>query len=624
MGRRAAAILVLAALVAGGSMESANGRSPHRAAGPRLKAFSSCGKLIRYARSHVKTELRDGVTPGGQGQAVRGSPSGSNQGEGAATPQASAGDSSQGSSETNVQEAGVYEPDLVKSRGSLIFALAGGRLHAVETAGGKPRRVGTLALDGYAQEMLLRGDRLLVIGYAGGSDVTPQQAAPSDVAVAPIFQAKTLLTEVDVSDPAAMRVVRTQSLDGTYVNARKLGPTARVVISSTPYALDDRSMRPHIGGWAPTGVLENERTSKRTKKRLTPCRHIRRPRVFSGLSMLTVLTIDMDRGLPAVDSDALMTDGQLVYGSTRSLYVATQRWIAAPDSSDDLPPSVTTAIHKFDASERGRTTYRASGSVKGSLLSQWSLSESGGTLRAATTDSPLWWTGRQPSQSESLMTVLQERGGQLAEVGRVGGLGRGERIFAVRFIGDTAFVVTFRQTDPLYTVDLSSPEQPKVVGELKLRGYSAYLHPLGGDLLLGVGRDATEEGQTLGTQLSLFDISDLANPVRLHHRAIESDSSSEVEYDPHAFLYWPPSKLAVIPVEAFNTKHPFIGAIGFQVDRSSGIAEAGRATHGSGDNRVPIRRSLVVDGRLFTVSELGVEMDDLATLDEQAFVPFTG
>ncbi|HEX8074963.1 MAG TPA: beta-propeller domain-containing protein [Thermoleophilaceae bacterium] len=619
MARRVAAVLILAALVAAGSIESAGGRAPHRAAGPRLKAFDSCGALVRYARRHVKTELRGGAGPGSRGGAVMGAPA-SGQSAPQSSPQTAAGDSS--SSQTNVQEAGVNEPDLVKSRGSRIFALAGGRLHAVETAGGKPRRLGSLALEGFAQEMLLRGERLLVIGYAGGSGVTPQPAQ-SDV-VGPSFLPRTLLTEVDVSDPAAMRVVRTQSLDGSYVNARKVGSSARVVISSTPDALTDKSMRAHVGGWAPTGVLKRASTGRQTKKRLTSCRHVRRPRVFSGLSMLTVLTIDMDRGLPAVDSDALMTDGQLVYGSTRSLYVATQRWIAAPQSSDQLPPSVTTAIHKFDASEPGRTTYRASGSVRGSLLSQWSLSENGGVLRAATTDSPVWWSGRQRSESESLMTVMEERGGQLAEVGRVGGLGHGERIYAVRFIGDTAFVVTFRQTDPLYTVDLSSPEQPKVVGALKLLGYSAYLHPVGGDLLLGVGQDATEEGRTLGTQLSLFDISDLAKPVRLHHRAIESDSSSEVEYDPHAFLYWAPSKLAVIPVEAFNRDHPFIGAIGFHVDRSSGIGEAGRATHGSSDNRMPILRTLVVDGRLFTVSELGVEMDDLATLDERAFVPFSG
>ena len=98
-------------------------------------------------------------------------------------------------------------------------------------------------------------------------------------------------------------------------------------------------------------------------------------------------------------------------------------------------------------------------------------------------------------------------------VGRVGGLGRGERVYAVRFVDDVGYVVTFRQVDPLYTLDLSNAERPRVLGELKIAGYSSYLHPIGDDLLLGIGQDATEQGRTLGTQLSLFDVSDLRRPA---------------------------------------------------------------------------------------------------------------
>ena len=120
------------------------------------------------------------------------------------------------------------------------------------------------------------------------------------------------------------------------------------------------------------------------------------------------------------------------------------------------------------------------------------------------------------------MTTLARREGSLARLGQVGGLGKGERIYSVRFIDDVGYVVTFRQVDPLYTVDLSAPANPRVRGELKIRGYSAYLHPVGRDLLLGVGQDATEQGQLLGTQLSLFDVSDVraaAAPAPAHGRA---------------------------------------------------------------------------------------------------------
>ena len=146
--------------------------------------------------------------------------------------------------------------------------------------------------------------------------------------------------------------------------------------------------------------------------------------------------------------------------------------------------------------------------MPGSLLNQFSLSEHEGILRAATT------VGFGPD-AESRVTTLERRDGRLVKRGDVGGLGRGERIYAVRFIGDVGYVVTFRQVDPLYTIDLADPDRPRVLGELKIPGYSAYLHPVGDDLLLGVGQDATDQGRLQGLQISLFDVSDLARPARL-------------------------------------------------------------------------------------------------------------
>ncbi len=201
------------------------------------------------------------------------------------------------------------------------------------------------------------------------------------------------------------------------------------------------------------------------------------------------------------------------------------------------------------------------------------------------------------------------------------GLGRGEQIYAVRFIEDVGFVVTFRQTDPLYTLDLSDPRRPRVLGELKIRGYSAYLHPLGGDLLLGVGQDATAQGATLGTQLSLFDVSNLRRPSRRQQRSVGSGSSSQVEYDHHAFLWWAPSELAVLPVQEYGAAEQFVGAIGFGVARA-GIGERGRATHDVDEYAAPILRSFVVGGRLFTLSDVGLEVNALSTLAEEGSLKF--
>ena len=156
------------------------------------------------------------------------------------------------------------------------------------------------------------------------------------------------------------------------------------------------------------------------------------------------------------------------------------------------------------------------------MLSQWSMSEHEGVLRVASTTSPPWTQGGAAGESESFVTTLAAAGDRLVEVGRVGGIGRGEQIYAVRFIGDAGYVVTFRQVDPLYTLDLSDAAEPRVVGELKIPGYSAYLHPVGDGLLLGIGQDANSDGITSGVQASLFDVSDPAAPARLSHVGLGS------------------------------------------------------------------------------------------------------
>ena len=322
-----------------------------------------------------------------------------------------------------------------------------------------------------------------------------------------------------------------------------------------------------------------------------------------------------------MDSDAIMGGGQVVYASTRNLFVATPRWIATPGEARELPPERTTTIHKFSASDPGRTAYTASGAVPGFLLNQFAVSEDRGILRVASTDEPEWWNGNRDGESQSFVTTLEERGGRLVRLGQVGGLGRGERVFAVRFIGDAGYVVTFRQVDPLYVVDLSKPSHPRVAGELKVLGYSAYLHPIGRNLLLGIGQDATESGTQTGGQLSLFDVSDPSRPRRLHRHRLGGGSWSEAEQDHHAFLWWAPRRLAVMPVQNYPP-NPFFGAVGFRVTRSSGITEVGRASHAPRDYSAAIRRSLVVEGKLITVSDFGIAANSMDTLAEQAWLAF--
>jgi uncharacterized secreted protein with C-terminal beta-propeller domain len=159
-----------------------------------------------------------------------------------------------------------------------------------------------------------------------------------------------------------------------------------------------------------------------------------------------------------------------------------------------------------------------------------------------------------------------------------------------------------------------------VLGELKVPGYSAYLHPLGDGLLLGVGQDATSEGQTTGAQVSLFDIADLRNPVRRGQIGFPR-AYSEVEADHHAFLWWAPSALAVVPVTG-DAEGGVLGAVAFRADRAGGLREVRRLEHGSGDDRAAILRSLVVGGSLVTVSGSGVMSTPLDSLAGGALTRF--
>ena len=267
-------------------------------------------------------------------------------------------------------------------------------------------------------------------------------------------------------------------------------------------------------------------------------------------------------------------------------------------------------------SRRAETTYAASGAVEGALKDVWSLSEHAGSLRVVTTRATPW-------DSETFVTVLQLRDGELKPVGRVGNLGRGEDVYAVRFLGEIGYVVTFRRIDPLYTLDLSDPERPRLLGELKIPGYSAYLHPLGGDLLLGVGQEATLAGMRVGTQLSLFDTSDLRQPKRLHARML-GWGNSQAEWTHHAFTYWPAKRTVVVPFagttasSAKTRASAFSGAIAFRL--GGGFAEIGRVTHGDAKAHVAVLRSLVVGETLYTVSDWGVKANDLDTFASRGAV----
>jgi hypothetical protein len=674
--------LALSACTGGG----AGGMQPpvgQLAAALRLVSFDSCDDAL----AGLKHAAADYVSPYGLGggqileaDAALAVPEAATAGEGGAL---SAGGDDAGVpgttqreySTTNTHEAGVDEPDLVKTDGRRIVTVTGDTLRVIDaedkTLSGELELSDDRGDVWFTEQMLLAGDRALVIGYGVvGIARSGREPAIADLDLSFAPEGSRLVL-VDLSgDP---EVIGTMDLDGAYVDARQVGSTARMVVRSGPRidwtypqwspieadageelprdeaealaANRELLERSTIEDWLPRFVV-TDADGAETGGPLVECESVSHPREYSGTSMLTVVTLDLAGALEPHGSVTVVADGRTVYGTAESIYIADDHGgVPMPFDTTALRPFPTadpaTEIHKFDVSEPGSPQYVASGRVDGWLLNQYSLSEHDGHLRVATTMDQ--WTdavppdnGRAP-QSESGVSILAQRGDLLVEVGSVGGLGTGERIFAVRFLGPVGYVVTFRQVDPLYTLDLSDPESPRVVGELKIPGYSAYLHPVGDDRLLGVGQNADERGMTLGAQVSLFDVGDAAEPTRLDTFTIPG-GWSDAEHDPHAFLYWPEDGLVVIPVwaqPAFGEPGavPELGPIaaGALVLRLEGdrLTELGTLSHLRSDASIDyehdpsIRRSLVVGETLWTVSSAGALASDIGDLDEQAWVSFS-
>jgi hypothetical protein len=589
------------------------------AAPVRLKAFDSCKALVSFARAGAER------TGGGVGVAPQGLPGfvapisapppapprGSN-GEIAPTAapvsDGAAGESVPEFSGTNVQELGVDEPDVVKTNGRLVFAVTDGALRIVDVTGAAPIIRATLPLDG-GRELLLRGDRLLAIGSPAVA--LPAPPRPVEPAIAPYQPPSTVVTEIDVSNPAAPKVTRTMTVPGRFVDARQHGSTARLVIDAAPEPIAD----PQDAGkstFLGRTVLKSNLSGRTFKRDLAPCDAVRRPRQFSGLDVLAILTVDLDRGMYSLDRDGVMAGAQVVYGSEDSLYVASRRYVRSLEIGSAVPDAVTTEIHRFDISDPEHTVYRATGSVPGFILNSYALSQYKGDLRVATTEQPPWQPAA-PAETSSTVTVLRQNGNRLAKVGAVGGLGKGERIYAVRFVGERGFVVTFRQLDPLYALDLSNPTAPRLRGELEIPGYSAYLHPVTDTLLLGVGREGA------AVQASLFDVSDMAAPRRLSQLAF-GNGYSPLESEPHAFLYWAKTGTAVFPLSTAS----FTGAVALRAGAAP-LTELGRIDHPIASQpytAAAIERAFVIGGKLYTLSYAGLganRLDNLAALGFTAF-----
>ena len=497
---------------------------------------------------------------------------------------------------TNVQVVGVDEPDIVKTDGRRIITVRNGTLTVVDVTGEEPAITGRVLLgERWGGELLLHGDRVLVINNHYGA-IGPV----ADAATARRHSRDIVIIEEVLLDGTPRRG-RSLHTEGRYVSSRSIDGVARVVLVSYPselgfvyprnpkgepiaeYANRKVVAESTLEEWLPDYRVVSSEGTVTEEGRLLACDRVYVPSQFSGFGSLAVLTFDLDEPLTLGDGASTFAAGETIYASHQNLYVATNTWLPQPFFDDDdwrrrIDDRYRTSLHKFSLSADGPAVYEASGSVKGHLLNQFSLHEHDGRLFAAVTDGSPWSADRQ---SESLIFALAQKDDVLAVVGSVGDMGRGERIYSVRYIGDRAYVVTFRQVDPLYVVDLADPTAPAVLGELKIPGYSAYLHPVGDGLLVGIGRDADEDGRIEGFKASLFDVADPSDPREIDTWTL-AGAQSGVERDHRAFLWWAPENLMIVPVWSWRNEVRG-GAAVFEVTRERGLDYQGLIAHSTDD-----------------------------------------
>jgi hypothetical protein len=576
-------------------------------------------------------------------------------------------------SETNVQEAGVDEPDVVKTDGRRIVTLTGASLRVTvrDPASGELASAGRLDLPSDAQdaELLLAGNRAVLFSRRADLRAVPTTAdAPArnqlpaagagqpngTMATGPVGS-WSIVRVVDLTDPGAMRTVSTLYLEGTYTTARLASGRVRVVVDTPnlgpvftrPADNTDEAKAAALArnqelvaastaeDWTPRYVLvDGDDPATARGGKLCACDDVLRPQEFAGIGTISVLTIDPANPVPTDTRNPGTTvqgSADTVYASGSNLFVASHPFGPRPFEVGGPAPIAETTVHRFDIRGTAPASYAGSGKVPGTPLNQWALSERAGHLRIATTKT----RAAPETGTESFVTVLAIGSTSLDQVGQVGGLGHtNERIQGVRFVGALGYVVTFRQTDPLYVVDLDDPTNPTVRGELQVSGYSAYLHPLEDGYLLGVGQEASSGGRPAGSQISSYDVRQPEQPSQIDRLPIvASGSSSAVETDHRAFLYWPATRTVVLPYQSYVYDQQSgkwknqTGALAVGVGNDYKLHDLGRITH---DGRIAggqywstaIRRSLVIGDTLVTMSRSGLLTSDLLSLADQQWLAF--
>lgn len=592
-------------------------------------------------------------------------------------------------SQTNVQVEGVDEPDIVKNDDKYIYVVQGKKVIILDAFPAEEMKIlEEIEFDQGVRNIFINEDKLIVfVEKYEYLDTGIQCGGILDIGIRCGGYSKTTsnVYVYDISNRENAELEKEFELDGNYVEARMKGDFVYFISSKyidmnflelPSYTIDgtetklmaddiyyfdssdenyvfntvsainlengDIDSETFLLGYS-TGVYVSEENIYMTyQKRLSQEYLFEK---FVDEVLLEVLPAgEADEVRDVLDSDTSLREksrevGEIFTDYTRSLDGSEQIEFLQDYSEKSeafyealQKEQEKTVIHRISVNEN-EIEYSGSGEVPGRVLNQFSMDEFEGNFRIATTTG-----GWNRDSNMNHVYILNE---DLEVVGSVEDLAKGEQIYSARFIGDKGYMVTFRQTDPLFVIDLSDPANPEVLGELKVTGYSGYLHPYDETHLLGIGMEATEEGRTQGVKISLFDVSDFSNPREISkYEVTEGEwSSSEAIYEHKAVLFDKEKELLVIPV-SYNVKtsvagqqYPrydyWQGAFVFNVNVEDGIDLKGKIEHEVNheadeyyyDRTAYVKRSLFMDDVLYTISDKFVKanaLGDLSQIDEVA------
>jgi len=546
--------------------------------------------------------------------------------EDAAVPAADGSDYST----TNIQVAGVDEADIVKNDGDYIYIVSGNKTIIVKASPPEEAQiVSQIELEGTIIAIFINGDRLVLFEQEMPYYLYYDEPAVKDSSM--FYVSPTISIKVyDISDRANPRLQREVSSDGQYISSRMIGDYVYVVTNEPVYEENDEVNLPKVS----CGGNETE----------IPATDIYYSDVSDYYYMYTTImavNTQNDGEEPAYET-ILLGASSTLYVSLNNIYLTFPVW-GTDILGREVWDSPRTSIHRIHI-EGNAIEYEASGDVPGMVLNQFSMDEYDGHFRVATTT----W-GETTGNHVYILDM------DLNIVGSLEDLAPGETIYSARFMGERGYLVTFKQVDPLFVIDLSDPNNPRELGYLKVTGYSDYLHPYDETHIIGIGKETTDAGEFAwyqGVKISLFDVSDVSNPQEIDKLEIgDRGSDSPVLYDHKAFLFDRARNLLVMPIlvaEVDQSEYPegvpswaygepvWQGAYVFDISIDEGLQIRGRITHIDDLSELEegyyyyyspfaVERSLRIDDVLYTISQAKIKMNSLEDLAyiNQVELPYT-